>query len=61
MTLALLITAATGAWAKTDPNAVYWTNEIWAGWAENVTTHTVGDHLHQQWQALQERQNPGGR
>ena len=43
MTLALLITAATGAWAKTDPNAVYWTNEIWAGWAENVTTHTVGD------------------
>ena len=43
MTLALLITAATGAWVKTDPNAVYWTNEIWAGWAENVTTHTVGD------------------
>ena len=43
MTLALLITAVTGAWAKTDPNAVYWTNEIWAGWAENVTTHTVGD------------------
>ena len=43
MTLALLLTAVTGAWAKTDPNAVYWTNEIWAGWAENVTTHTVGD------------------
>ena len=43
MTLALLLTAVTGAWAKTDPNAVYWTNETWAGWAENVTTHTVGD------------------
>ena len=43
MTLALLLTAATGAMAITDPNAVYWTNEIWAGWAENVTTHTVGD------------------
>ena len=43
MTLALLLTAVTGAWAQTDPNAVYWTNEIWAGWAENVTTHTVGD------------------
>lgn len=41
--LVLLLTAASGAWAKTDPNAVYWTNEIWAGWAENVTTHTVGD------------------
>ena len=43
ITLALLLTAASGAWAKTDPNAVYWTNETWAGWAENVTTHTVGD------------------
>ena len=41
--LVLLLTAASGAWAKTDPNAVYWTNETWAGWAENVTTHTVGD------------------
>ena len=43
MTLALLLTAVTGAWAISDPNSVYWTNEIWAGWAENVTTHTVGD------------------
>ena len=41
--LVLLLTAASGAWAKTDPNSVYWTNETWAGWAENVTTHTVGD------------------
>jgi len=43
MTLALLLTAVTGAWAITDPNAVYWDNQTWAGWAENVTTHTVGD------------------
>ena len=43
MTLALLLTAVTGAWAKTDANTVEWTNETWAGWAENVTTHTVGD------------------
>ena len=43
MTLALLITAATGAMAITDPNSVYWDNQTWSGWAENVTTHTVGD------------------
>lgn len=43
MTLALLLTAATGAWAITDPNAVYWDKQTWAGWEENVTTHTVGD------------------
>ena len=43
MTLALLLTAVTGAWAITDPNSVYWDNQTWAGWAENVTTHTVGD------------------
>ena len=43
MTLALLLTAVTGAMAITDPNAVYWDNQTWSGWAENVTTHTVGD------------------
>ena len=43
MTLALLLTAVTGAWAITDPNSVYWDNQTWSGWAENVTTHTVGD------------------
>ena len=43
MTLALLLTAATGAWATTDPNSVSWDNQTWKGWAENVTTHTVGD------------------
>ena len=43
LTLVALLAVTTGAWAKTDPNAVYWTNETWAGWAENVTTHTVGD------------------
>ena len=43
MTLALLITAVTGAWATTDPNSVSWDNQTWNGWAENVTTHTVGD------------------
>ena len=43
MTLALLLTAVTGAWAITDPNSVYWYNQTWKGWAENVTTHTVGD------------------
>ena len=42
MTLALLLTAVTGAWA-TDPNSVSWDNTTWAGWAESVTTHTVGD------------------
>ena len=43
MTLALLLTAVTGAWAISDPNAVYWDYQTWTGWAENVTTHTVGD------------------
>jgi hypothetical protein len=43
MTLALLLTAATGAMATTDPNAVYWDRQTWKGWEENVTTHTVGD------------------
>ena len=43
MTLALLLTAVTGAWATTDPNSVYWDNQTWNGWAESVTTHTVGD------------------
>ena len=43
MTLALLITAVTGAWAITDPNSVYWDKQTWSGWEENVTTHTVGD------------------
>ena len=42
MTLALLLTAVTGAWA-TDDNTVVWDNTTWAGWAESVTTHTVGD------------------
>ena len=42
MTLALLLTAVTGAWAQ-DANTVVWIDETWAGWAENVTTHTVGD------------------
>ena len=43
MTLALLLTAVTGAWAISDPNAVYWDYQTWTGWEENVTTHTVGD------------------
>ena len=43
ITLALLLTAVTGAWAGVAPNTVVWNNETWAGWAENVTTHTVGD------------------
>ena len=43
MTLALLLTAVTGAWAISDPNSVYWDNQTWKGWAESVTTHTVGD------------------
>ncbi|MBQ6346617.1 MAG: hypothetical protein IJI71_03550 [Clostridia bacterium] len=43
MTLALLLTAVTGAWATTDPNSVYWDSQTWKGWAESVTTHTVGD------------------
>ncbi len=43
MTLALLLTAVTGAWAITDPNAVYWDSQTWSEWKENVTTHTVGD------------------
>ena len=45
ITLALLLTAVTGAWATTDPNSVYWygSRETWNGWAESVTTHTVGD------------------
>ena len=43
MTLALLLTAVTGAWAISDPNAVYWDYQTWAEWKENVTTHTVGD------------------
>lgn len=43
MTLALLLTAVTGAWAISDPNAVYWDYQTWTGWGENVTTHTVGD------------------
>lgn len=42
ITLALLLTAVTGAWA-TEPNTVYWDNQTWKGWAESVTTHTVGD------------------
>ena len=41
--LALLLTAVTGAMATTDPNSVYWDNQTWAGWEENVTTHTVDD------------------
>ena len=43
MTLALLLTAVTGAWAISDPNSVYWDNQTWKGWEESVTTHTVGD------------------
>ena len=43
MTLALLLTAVTGAWAITDPNSVYWDNQTWSGWADSETTHTVGD------------------
>ena len=43
MTLALLLTAVTGAWAISDPNAVYWDYQTWTGWTESVTTHTVGD------------------
>ena len=43
ITLALLLTAVTGAWAGVAPNAVYWDNQTWSGWAESVTTHTVGD------------------
>ena len=42
MTLALLLTAVTGAWATTDPK-VFWDSQTWKGWAESVTTHTVGD------------------
>ena len=44
MTLALLITAVTGAWA-TDDNTVIWNgNETtWKGWTDSETTHTVGD------------------
>ena len=41
-TLVALFAMTTGAWA-TDANTVEWNNETWAGWAENVTTHTVGD------------------
>ena len=41
--LVLLLTAASGAWATTDPNSVYWDNQTWIGWAESETTHTVGD------------------
>ena len=43
MTLALLLTAVTGAMAITDPNSVYWDNQTWSGWADSETTHTVGD------------------
>ena len=43
MTLALLLTAVTGAWAISDPNSVYWDNQTWKGWAASETTHTVGD------------------
>ena len=43
LTLVALLAVTTGAWAKTDPNSVYWDNQTWSGWAENVTTHTVGD------------------
>ena len=43
MTLALLLTAATGAMATTDPNSVYWDKQTWKGWADSETTHTVGD------------------
>ena len=44
MTLALLLTAVTGAWA-TDPNTVIWygNEATWKGWTGDVTTHTVGD------------------
>ena len=44
MTLALLLTVVTGAWA-TDPNTVIWNgNETtWKGWTDSETTHTVGD------------------
>ena len=44
MTLALLITAVTGAWA-TDPNTVIWNGNgaTWNGWDKSETTHTVGD------------------
>ena len=42
LTLVALFAMTTGAWA-TDANTVEWNNETWAGWAENVTTHTVGD------------------
>ena len=43
MTLALLLTAVTGAWATTDPNSVSWNYQTWKGWADSETTHTVGD------------------
>jgi len=43
LTLVALFAISTGAWAISDPNSVYWDNTTWAGWAENVTTHTVGD------------------
>ena len=44
MTLALLLTAVTGAWA-TDANTVIWygNEATWKGWTGDVTTHTVGD------------------
>ena len=44
MTLALLLTAVTGAWA-TDPNTVTWNGNgaTWKGWTDSETTHTVGD------------------
>ena len=39
MTLALLLTAVTGAWAETT---VTWDTETWASWTDNtVKTHTV--------------------
>ena len=44
MTLALLLTAVTGAMATTDPNSVYWNDQTtWSGWTDSETTHTVGD------------------
>ena len=43
LTLVALLAVTTGAWAKTDPNSVYWDNQTWSGWADSETTHTVGD------------------
>ena len=43
MTLALLLTAVSGAWAQTDPNTVEWDYQTWSGWTDSETTHTVGD------------------